>query len=157
MMTAAIREIGEAAEGAVKGDPRYKSVFTGPWLELPDSDGDGMLVGIRGRSGAVAVSSLTGREAGMDFIEMQPGTAFPPHFHDGDHWIFGVSGRGSIKIGSEEIPIAPGMTIFVRGEDTHAVQGPPANDVEPLTFAFFSDLHHALDDPNRMHKPHSHK
>jgi quercetin dioxygenase-like cupin family protein len=156
MMTSILKTVEEAAKGAIADDPRYRNIFQGDWIAMPDSDGDGVLVGIRGRSGACAISSLTHEEAGIDFVEMQPGTAFPPHFHDGDHWIIGIGGVGSINIKGEQIPITPGMTLFVRGTDTHAVQGPPKDAKEPLLFVFFSDLHKHLADPNRMHKPHDH-
>jgi hypothetical protein len=52
-------------------------VLKGEWADLFDDDGN-KLEGIRGRIGVSSIS-CEGKDIGVDFMEMQPGSAFPLH------------------------------------------------------------------------------
>jgi quercetin dioxygenase-like cupin family protein len=55
----------------------------------------------------------------MRVIEVQPGCATPHHRHWWEHEVFVLSGRGMVKGGDVERPIAEGSVVFMPGEEMH--------------------------------------
>lgn len=116
-----------------------------------DSDGR-LLKGIRGRIGAVE-RGMSGYEIGVDLIEMQPGTAFPLHIHDGDHVLYIESGVGAVFIEGRYRKIKKGDSIFIAGEYPHGVQGPPVTAKKPLVLVAFGHPHTHVESKHRMRHP----
>jgi quercetin dioxygenase-like cupin family protein len=135
-------------------DEHLRNILQGEWTPMYDSDGK-PLKGIRGRVGAVG-TSMHGLEVGVDLIEMQPGTAFDIHVHDGDHVLYVESGQGSVFIDGERRSVKRGDTIFIAAEFPHGVQGPPSSAKEPLLIVAFGHPHTHVDSKHRMRHPHSH-
>lgn len=125
-----------------------RNILDGKWTAMYDSDGK-LLHGIRGRAGA-AGTGMFGTEIGVDLIEMQPGTAFPLHVHDGDHVLFIQSGEGAVHIEGKARPVKRGDTIYIAAEYTHGVQGPPMSAQEPLVIVAFGHPHTHVDSKHRM-------
>jgi quercetin dioxygenase-like cupin family protein len=123
------------------------NVLRGVWLACVDEDGR-PLPGIRGRAGACATLP-GGHEFGIDSIEMQPGSSFEPHVHDGAHILYVVSGRGLVLLDGEELPLGPGDSLFIAAALPHAVTAPAACD-EPLLFLAAGYPHKKLSAPDRM-------
>lgn len=145
------RVLARARQAWEENDPRIKNILEGEWVDLPDSDGQ-ILVGIRGRSGVCAISD-DGEEVGVDFIEMQPGSAFPPHAHPGDHILVVMEGEGQMELEGVRRPFKVGDTVYVKAELAHAVIGPPREASRPLKIVFFSKPHKHLEASDRMHHP----
>jgi len=128
-----------------------KNLLKGSWTKMYDSEGR-LLKGIRGRIGAVA-TGMTGHEVGVDLIEMQPGTAFPLHVHDGDHVLYVESGTGAVHINGKKRPIKKGDTIFIAAEYPHGVVGPRKDAKEPLLIIAFGHPHTHVESKRRMWHP----
>jgi len=65
----------------------------------------------------------TKRIAGFGLIEVPPGGMFGPHAHEEREEIYYVlSDSGSLLVGEEEIPARGGLTLYVSGEDLHAMR-----------------------------------
>lgn len=126
----------------------------GEWTEMFDADGR-LLLGIRGKVG-VGEMTAEGRPIGADFIEMQPGSAFPPHEHPGDHILYFVSGQGRVLIDDGWQSVRAGDLIFIAAEHPHAVQGPPEGATEPLCIVSVGYPHTHVGSKERMHHPHTH-
>lgn len=126
----------------------------GDWTVMYDSDGH-PLKGIRGRVG-VGELTAAGMPIGADLIEMQPGAAFAPHEHPGDHILYFISGRGRVLIDESWHDVSGGSLIFIAAEHPHAVQGPPAEDGEPLLIVSIGHPHTHVNAKNRMHHPRGH-
>lgn len=116
-----------------------------------DSDGN-LLKGIRGRIGAASMS-MSGREIGIDLIEMNPGTAFPLHVHDGDHILYIESGTGAVHINGKNRAVKKGDTIFIAAEYPHGVVGPKKAVKKPLVIVAFGHPHKHVDSKERMRHP----
>lgn len=67
----------------------------------------------------------------MRQFEVEPGGHTPKHFHDYEHEIYVVSGRGVVVDGDEQRPLAPGDVVFVTPDDVHQFRN--TGDV-PLKF-----------------------
>jgi quercetin dioxygenase-like cupin family protein len=55
----------------------------------------------------------------MREIEVQPGGHTPKHFHDYEHEVYVVAGKGTIIDGDKELPLAAGDVVFVAPNDVH--------------------------------------
>jgi len=55
----------------------------------------------------------------MRVFEVQPGCASPYHSHWWEHEVFVLAGQGVVRTKAGEIPIGPGSTVFVPGDDMH--------------------------------------
>lgn len=133
-------------------EEHLRNVLTGEWVSMFDSNGK-LFQGIRGRIGAGA-TTVDGTEIGVDLIEMQPGSEFPLHVHDGDHILYVLSGAGSVHIEGVDLLVCAGDTIFIAAELPHGVKGPPASALEPLIFLAFGHPHKHVDAHDRMKHPH---
>lgn len=71
------------------------------------------------------------RNFAMRVIEVQPGGATPFHRHFEEHEVYVLEGKGVVRGGEEEIPIAAGDVAFVLPREQH--QFVNAGDV-PLRF-----------------------
>ncbi len=128
-----------------------KNLLKGKWTKMYDSDGN-LLSGIRGRIGAVAIG-MSGHEIGVDLIEMQPGTVFPLHVHDGDHVLYIESGTGGVHINGKDRSVKKGDSIFIAAEYPHGVRGPKKNAKEPLLIVAFGHPHTHVESKRRMRHP----
>lgn len=123
----------------------------GEWVPMFDSNGN-RLPGIRGKRGAGA-TKIDGTEIGADLIEMQPGSAFPLHVHDGDHVLYVESGTGAVHIDGENRQVKKGDTIFIAAEYPHGVVGPAPTEQEPLVIIAFGHPHKHVGSHDRMKHP----
>jgi quercetin dioxygenase-like cupin family protein len=135
-------------------DEHLRNVLKGEWTSMYDSDGR-ILEGIRGRMGAVG-TGIHGMEIGVDLIEMQPGTAFPLHIHDGDHILYVESGEGTVHIDGKNRVIKKGDTIYIAAEYSHGIQGPEKGKKKPLVIVAFGHPHTPVESKHRMSHPHNH-
>jgi quercetin dioxygenase-like cupin family protein len=55
----------------------------------------------------------------MREFEVEPGGYTPKHFHDYEHEVYVLAGKGTIVDGDEERPLAAGDVIFVAPNDVH--------------------------------------
>jgi quercetin dioxygenase-like cupin family protein len=115
----AVESILRSATRVFSSEQHLHNILTGEWVELVDEEGH-PLPGIRGRVGAAGMT-LGQVELGADLIEMQPGSAFPLHTHEGDHLLYVVSGHGFVHIDGVDQPVTEGDTIFVPAEYPHGV------------------------------------
>jgi len=149
-----IESVLHAAVRKWVSEEHLRNILQGKWAPMYDSDGN-LLKGIRGRIGAVG-PSMDGLEVGVDLIEMQPGTAFPLHVHEGDHVLYIESGAGAVHIDGKDRPVKKGDTIFIAAEYSHGVQGPKKNAKEPLVIVAFGHPHKHVEAKDRMRHPHRH-
>jgi quercetin dioxygenase-like cupin family protein len=124
-----------------------RGVDRGEWVSLVREDGE-RLEGIRGRAGAVG-QTLGGAEFGADTIEMQSGSAFPLHAHEGDHVLYIIRGRGFVHAGGVDHPVQAGDTIFVPAELPHGVRA-DGEGRRPLLFLAVGLPHKPVGAADRM-------
>jgi quercetin dioxygenase-like cupin family protein len=55
----------------------------------------------------------------MREFEVQPGGHTPKHFHDYEHEVYVLAGKGTIVDGDQEKPLAAGDVVFVSPNDVH--------------------------------------
>jgi quercetin dioxygenase-like cupin family protein len=134
-------------------EEHIRNVLQGEWVALYDDEGN-RLEGIRGRIG-VSAMTLGGQEIGIDFMEMQPGSAFPLHTHQGDHILYVVSGRGLAQVGGRDHPLETGDTIFVPAEHPHSFKT-YADSITPFQILAVGHPHKHLSATDRMHLVHDH-
>jgi mannose-6-phosphate isomerase-like protein (cupin superfamily) len=132
-------------------EEHVKNILKGKWTTMYDSDGK-LFKGIRGRIGAASIS-MYGENIGADLIEMQPGTAFPLHVHDGDHVLYIESGTGAVHVDGKDRKIKKGDTIFIAGEYPHGVVGPRKGAKQPLVIVAFGHPRVPVDSHKRMRHP----
>ncbi len=132
-------------------DQHLKNLLAGEWVEMFDADGK-LLAGIRGRIGAYA-TKVDSTDIGVDLIEMQPGSAFPLHEHDGDHILYFVSGEGIVHINGVDHAVKTGDSIFIPAEYPHGVRVEKTASGVLLTLAF-GHPHKHVDAKDRMNHPH---
>ncbi len=119
----------------------------GEWEPMYDDRGR-MFAGIEGKHGVRDIKA-DGTAIGCDFIRMQPGSAFPLHWHEGDHELYVISGEGFVHIDGREVAVMMGHVIHIPAEYPHGVWvGPDAT--EPLVFAATGHPHHQVDSIDRM-------
>jgi quercetin dioxygenase-like cupin family protein len=138
----------EAALRRFISDEHIRNVLEGDWVDLFDDDGN-KLDGIRGRIG-VSAMTFGDHEIGIDFMEMQPGSAFPLHTHEGDHILYVVSGRGLAQVGGEDHPLETGDTIFVPAEHPHSFKT-YHDSTSPFQILAVGHPHKHLSAVDRMH------
>jgi quercetin dioxygenase-like cupin family protein len=126
---------------------RCRNLEREEWVALLDERGR-ELPGIRGKAG-VAGRSADGREFGADRIEMEPGTAFPLHTHEGDHILYVERGRGYVHVNGVDHRVGAGDTIFVPAHYPHGVQTDPACE-EPFVFLAVGYPHRHVQARDRM-------
>ncbi len=104
--------------------------------------------------------TFSGYEIGVDFIEMQPGSAFALHVHPGDHILYVVKGTGCVHIDGVDHRIKDGDTIFIPAEYPHGVKT-VEDSKAPFQFLAFGHPHKHLDATDRMflvkEQPSSHR
>lgn len=123
-----------AATRKFLAEKHLKNLLEGNWVEMFDADGI-LLKGIRGRIGACA-TKVDGTDIGVDLLEMQPGSAFPLHEHDGDHILYFVSGTGIVHINGTDHAVKTSDSIFIPAEYPHGVRVPEDATEILLTLAF---------------------
>jgi quercetin dioxygenase-like cupin family protein len=144
-----VESILRSATRVFSSEEHLRNILTGEWTQLVDEDGN-VLQGIRGRVGAAGMT-LEQVELGADLIEMQPGSAFPLHTHEGDHLLYVISGHGFVHIDGIDRPVREGDTIFVPAEYPHGVlSDPQATDVFCLLAVGHPHKHVGARD--RMHR-----
>ena len=67
----------------------------------------------------------------MREFEVEPGGHTPKHFHDYEHEVYVVAGRGTIVDGDRERPLAAGDVVFVAPNDVHQFRN---TGTEPMRF-----------------------
>jgi quercetin dioxygenase-like cupin family protein len=67
----------------------------------------------------------------MREFEVAPGGHTPKHFHDYEHEVYVLAGRGIVIDGDKERPLAAGDVIFVAPNDVHQFQNTGS---EPMRF-----------------------
>jgi quercetin dioxygenase-like cupin family protein len=67
----------------------------------------------------------------MREFEVAPGGHTPKHFHDYEHEVYVLTGRGAIVDGDNERPLAAGDVIFVAPNDVHQFRNTGS---EPMKF-----------------------
>ena len=67
----------------------------------------------------------------MREFEVAPGGHTPKHFHDYEHEVYVLAGRGEIVDGDRRRPLAPGDVVFVAPNDVHQFCNTGA---EPMRF-----------------------
>ncbi|HVT27858.1 MAG TPA: cupin domain-containing protein [Lacipirellulaceae bacterium] len=67
----------------------------------------------------------------MREFEVAPGGHTPKHFHDYEHEIYVLAGRGTIVDGDQERPLAAGDVVFIAPNDVHQFRN---TGVEPMRF-----------------------
>jgi quercetin dioxygenase-like cupin family protein len=128
-------------------EEHIKNVLKGELVELYDNKGH-KLEGIRGRIG-VSAPSKTGVEIGIDYMEMDAGSAFPLHTHEGDHILYVVDGSGIAHVDNKDFPLKKGDVIFVPSEYPHAFRTyPDAKD--KFRFVAVGHPHKKLNSKDRM-------
>ena len=55
----------------------------------------------------------------MREFEVAPGGHTPKHFHDYEHEVYVLAGKGTIIDGDKELPLAAGDVVFVAPNDVH--------------------------------------
>ena len=85
------------------------------------SDGrGGLLEGIFAQSGIRAYSFFE-MFIGMDRITMEPGSAFEPHIHPGDHILYIVEGEGAVVVDGVAHRVVVDDVIYIPAESAHGV------------------------------------
>lgn len=108
-----------------------------------------VLDGIRGKLGAVGLSAF-GEELGLDYVEMEPGAAFPLHVHPGDHILYFVGeAEGLVHVDRQDIHVNPGSSLFIPADYPHGVKTFAASD-RPLCFVAFGHPHKHVSSKHRM-------
>jgi len=59
----------------------------------------------------------------MRIIEFEAGAAFAAHQHPYEHEIFVLEGEGIVEGPGGEVPMRPGMAIFVPADEVHGYRG----------------------------------
>ena len=67
----------------------------------------------------------------MREFEVAPGGHTPKHFHDYEHEVYVLTGRGAVVDGDEERPLAAGDVVFVAPNDVHQFRN---TGTEPMKF-----------------------
>jgi quercetin dioxygenase-like cupin family protein len=67
----------------------------------------------------------------MREFEVEPGGHTPKHFHDYEHEVYVLAGRGTIVDGDQERPLAAGDVVFVSPNDVHQFKNTGG---EPMRF-----------------------
>jgi quercetin dioxygenase-like cupin family protein len=67
----------------------------------------------------------------MREFEVAPGGHTPKHFHDYEHEVYVLAGRGTIVDGDREQPLAAGDVVFVAPNDVHQFKNTGS---EPMRF-----------------------
>ena len=137
----------EAALRRFISEDHIRNVLSGEWVDLYDNHGH-KLPGIRGRVG-VAAQGISGMEIGLDLMEMQPGSLFPLHTHNGDHLIYIVSGCGIAQVGEKDNSLKQGDSIFIPAELPHGFNTYP-DAKEPLVLVAVGHPHTHLSSTQRM-------
>jgi quercetin dioxygenase-like cupin family protein len=136
-----------------------RNVLHAPLVELHDEHGR-TLPGIRGRAGAWG-TTIDGKEFGADLIEMEPGSAFPLHTHDGDHLLYILRGTGYVHIDGRDRHVAVGDTIYIAANHAHGVKTDPQCTINFVLLAV-GIPHKHISAHDRMHladpadHPHEH-
>lgn len=142
-----MRSVLESAARNFSVSEHLKNVLEGEWTTLYNEEGQA-LPGIRGRMGAYSMT-FSGHEIGVDFIEMQPGAAFPLHVHPGDHILYVILGVGGVHIDGVDHRVRAGDTVFIPAEYPHGVKTIAGyNGV--FQFLAFGHPHKHLDAHDRM-------
>ena len=128
-------------------ETHIKNLLKGEWIPAFDENGN-QLPGIKGRVG-VAHLSAEGKEIGVDLFEMQPESHFPLHTHDGDHILYGISGKVYVSVDGKEHIMNPGDSVFIPAEYPHGVKTIPNNN-EPAQFLAFGYPHKHVSALDRM-------
>lgn len=55
----------------------------------------------------------------MREFEVAPGGHTPKHFHDYEHEVYVLAGRGEVVDGDQRRPLSPGDVVFVAPNDVH--------------------------------------
>ncbi len=148
--------LGQLADGSRFNPAEHiRTILEGAWLEMVDERGEPLL-GIRGRAG-VAAPTQAGLEIGLDLIELQPGSAFPPHVHSGEHLLYVLSGEGLAHIDGADHRITMGEVIFIAAHYPHSVSN-PADAPAPLRLLTVGYPHKPVSARDRMRTlaPHHH-
>ncbi len=119
-----------------------------PRVQLRDGRGS-ELSGVTGRSGPQA-RGFSGQAIGLDEINMEPGTRFELHEHEGDHILYVLEGQGGIFVEGVLHQLSVGDSVFVPAETPHGVST-VEGATGPFRFLAFGVPHHPLDDDDRMH------
>lgn len=67
----------------------------------------------------------------MREFEVAPGGHTPRHFHDYEHEVYVLAGKGTIVDGDRELPLAAGDVVFVAPNDVHQFRNTGS---EPMRF-----------------------
>ncbi|MCC7475655.1 MAG: cupin domain-containing protein [Pirellulales bacterium] len=67
----------------------------------------------------------------MREFEVAPGGHTPRHFHDYEHEIYVLAGKGTLVDGDREMPLAAGDVVFVAPNDIHQFRN---SGPEPMRF-----------------------
>jgi quercetin dioxygenase-like cupin family protein len=67
----------------------------------------------------------------MREFEVAPGGHTPKHFHDYEHEVYVLAGRGTVIDGDHERPLVPGDIVFVAPNDVHQFHN---TGTEPMRF-----------------------
>jgi quercetin dioxygenase-like cupin family protein len=67
----------------------------------------------------------------MREFEVEPGGHTPKHFHDYEHEVYVLAGKGTIVDGDQERPLAAGDVVFVSPNDVHQFRN---TGREPMRF-----------------------
>jgi quercetin dioxygenase-like cupin family protein len=67
----------------------------------------------------------------MREFEVAPGGHTPKHFHDYEHEVFVLAGKGTIVDGDKELPLAAGDVVLVAPNDLHQFRNTGS---EPMRF-----------------------
>ena len=129
-------------------EQHIQNVLNGEWVDLFDDNGN-KLKGIKGRIGVSSVS-FDGKEIGVDYMQMQPGSAFPLHIHNGDHILYVVEGEGIAEVNGKDHLLTKGDTIYVPANEPHAFKA-SKNKNEPFQILAFGYPHKNLSATDRMY------
>jgi quercetin dioxygenase-like cupin family protein len=138
----------ESATRKFISEEHIRNLLDGEWVDLFDDHGH-KLKGIRGRIGVSSIS-FDQREIGVDYMEMEPGSEFPLHFHDGDHILYIISGNGYAQVKGKNHPLKTGDTIYVPANEPHAFKASKKTS-EPFQILSFGYPHKHLSATDRMH------
>jgi quercetin dioxygenase-like cupin family protein len=97
----------------------------------------------------VAHVSAEGHELGVDLFEMQPGSSFPLHTHDGDHILYGIKGQVHVSVDGKDHVMKEGDSVFIPAEYPHGVKTIIDNN-EPVQFLAFGYPHKHVSAKDRM-------
>lgn len=144
-----MQSVLESAARKFVAEQHLRNLLAGEWVEMFDANGN-LLVGIRGRIGACA-TKVDGTDIGVDLLEMQPGSAFPLHEHDGDHILYFMSGGGIVHINGTDHVVKMGDSIFIPAEYPHGVRVPDTAKEVLLTLAFGHPHKHVSSRDRMLH------